>query len=49
MGKTIQNDSMNGSQLSRKVRPDSNAVKVKGKKVKPGMQDFEEIFGKDID
>lgn len=34
--------------MSRK-EPDSRAVAQKRQRAKPGMQDFEEIFGKDID
>lgn len=52
MGKTIQADSHRLSpQMSQMGRPDSNAVQMKNAKgkAKPGVQDFEEIFGKDID
>lgn len=50
MGQTVQHESIaDGSQMTRK-EPDSRAVAQKGRqRAKPGVQDFEEIFGKDID
>ena len=50
MGNTVQHDSAGeGSAMSRK-EADSRAMAQKGRaRAKPGVQDFEEIFGKDID
>jgi len=47
MGQTIQQQEAQPSNMSK--GPDSSAVAAKRKRAKPGVQDFEEIFGKDID
>lgn len=49
MGQTVQQESIDNTIRDRQG-PDSSAVAARGRKrAKPGMQDFEEIFGKDID
>jgi len=49
MGQTVQHESIVNDQQNDRD-PDSRAMAQKGgKRAKPGMQDFEEIFGKDID
>lgn len=50
MGQTVQHDSIVNDQQDDRQDPDSRAMaQKKRQRAKPGMQDFEEIFGKDID
>jgi hypothetical protein len=50
MGQTVQHESIQNDQQTDRNDPDSRAMAQKGRqRAKPGVQDFEEIFGKDID
>lgn len=53
MGATVQHNDSIGNEGSRASKGEDNSAVVGKKnvrgKAKPGMQDFEEIFGKDID